>query len=238
MQKSKTFDEIVSGNGPEAEVWIHLYSGLDLAEMELDRFSEEARALMTKLGERIFSQRTNLTAAPDDSFAGVSQQLLQFPWLKYAADLAFAWEAVGRAEKALDRYVELQPILTRYKLSDSAAKYLQEAGRTFLFSFDAACVAFCNAALEQTLRDVLVGARVVTERDLKRNQRTAAALLEQALQAKLLPEGAEQAARDLISKRNALMHRNFESLKDDALKAMEHLGVVLQALGRQIATDA
>ena len=111
MEKAKTLDEIFSGDGAKFEVWNHLYSGLDMARMELDCLSEKARAVLTNFGKQIFSQRTNLTVAPDDSFAGLSQEALQVPWLKYAADLAFAGEAVGRAEKALDRYVELQSIL-------------------------------------------------------------------------------------------------------------------------------
>lgn len=238
MGKDKTLDEIFSGDGPKFEVWNHLYSGLDLARMELDCLSEKGRAALTKFGERIFSQRTNLTVAPDDKFTDMSQQLLEVPWLKFAADCAFAEEALDRAVKALDRYLELEPILTRYKLTDLAAKCLQEAGRTFLFSFDAACVAFCSAALEHTLRDALVDARIITRRDLQRRQCTAYTLLAMATQAKLLPEAAEQAASDLIAKRNVVMHRRFENLKDEALKAMEHLGVVLQDLGRLRASDA
>lgn len=238
MEKDKTFDEIFSGDGPKFEVWNHLYSGLDLARAELDSLSEKGRAVLTKFGEQIFSQRTNLTVAPDDRFADFSQQALEVPWLKFAADIAFAEEAVDRAAKALDRYVELQPILTRYKLTDLAAKCLQEAGRTFLFSFDAACVAFCSAALEQTLRDALVDARIITMRELQRRRCTAYTLLAMATQAKLLQEAAERAASDLIAKRNVVMHRRFEGLKDEALKAMEDLGVVLQELGRVRASDA
>jgi len=238
MEKDKTLDEIFSGDGPQFEVWNHLYSGLDLARMELDCLSEKARTVLTKFGEQIFSQRTNLTVAPDDRFADFSKQALEVPWLKFAADIAFAEEAVDRAAKALDRYVELQPILTRYRLTDLAAKCLREAGRTYLFSFDAACVAFCSAALEQTLRDALVDARIITRRELQRRRCTAYTLLAMATQAKLLPEAAEQAASDLIATRNVVMHRRFEGLKDEALKAMEHLGVVLQDLGRLRASDA
>jgi len=238
LEKDKALDEIFTGNGPEFEVWNHLYSGLDLARVELDKLSEEGRGILTRFGQRVFSQRTSLTVEPDDTFAAFSQQALDVPWLKFAADMAFAEQAVCRAEKALVRYVELQPILTRYKLSDVASKYLQEAGQTFLFSFDAACVAFCNAALEQTLRDLLVDANVMTNRELQRSQSTANTLLERAARENLLPEAAEQAARDLIAKRNKVMHRRFENLKEDALKAMEHLAIVLQYLGRLRASDA
>jgi hypothetical protein len=177
MEKDKAFDEVFSGNGPEFEVWNHLYSGLDLARAELDNLSEKGRTILTRFGERVFSQRTTLTVEPDNTFAAFSQQALDVPWLKFAADIAFAQEAVCRAEKALVRYVELQPILTCYKLSDLASKYLKEAVQTFLFSFDVACVAFCNAALEQTLRDILVDANVMTSREIQRSQCTANTLI-------------------------------------------------------------
>ncbi len=78
----------------------------------------------------------------------------------------------------------------------------------------------------------------VGRRELQRRRSTAYTLLAMATQAKLLPEAAEQAASDLIAKRNVVMHRRFEGLKDEALKAMEHLGVVLQELGRLRASDA
>ena len=223
MEPDKALDS------PEHEVWNHLYSGLDLAKMELDCLSEKERTALIKFGDYIFSQRTNLTAVPDDSFADLPQQVLERPWLKFAADIAFAEEALGRAAQALDRYIELKPILTRYKLTDLAAKCLQEAGRTFLFSFDAACVMFCSAALEQTLRDKLVDEGIIA----MCSRYTARKLLKKANQKKLLPEAAEQAASDLIDMRNEVIHRRFEALKDEALKAMDYLGVVLQELGRQ-----
>jgi hypothetical protein len=238
MTTDKNFEKILSGDGPEFDVWVHLTSGLDQARWELDSLPEKIRTLLARFGEHILLQRTNLTVAPDDTFAELSQDALEFPWLKFAADLAFAEEAVGRATEALDRYIQLQPILTRYKLGNLAAKYLREAGRTFLFAFDAACVAFCSAALEQTLRDTLVDAGTITQRELQRDRPTAFTLLAKARQAKLLGEAAEQAASDLIAKRNTLMHRQFDSLKDEVLKAMELLGVVLQELGRLRATDA
>lgn len=193
---------------------------------------------MTRFGEHILSQRTNLTAAPDDTSIEWSQHALEHPWLKFAADLAFAEEAVGRATEALDRYLLLQPILTRYRLSEMASNYLQEAGRTFLFSFDAACVAFCSAALERALQDALVGAGAITRPELRRVRPTAFSLLARARQAKLLGNASERAASDLIAKRNTVMHRYFSGLKDEALKALEHLGVVLQELGRMRASDA
>jgi hypothetical protein len=156
MEDDKTLIEILSETSPRFDVWVHLESGLELADDEFDRLPKKVRTFLKKFGEKLFSQRTDMTGAPDDEFPDLSERLLQLPWPKFAADIAFAQEAIHRATNALYRYVELQPILTRYSLSKAAAKYLREAGRAFLFSFDAASIAFCGAALEKTLEDALV----------------------------------------------------------------------------------
>ena len=223
MTRMETDEEL---GGPEFEMWNHLESGLDRARMELDCFSEEDRTILTKFRERIFSQRTNLIVEPDDKFAALSPLLLKDPWIKFAVDIAFAEQSLARAGNAFDRYVKLQPILTHYKLTDLAKKCLQEAGQMFIFSFDAGCVAFCSAVLEQTLRDEL---------ERKNNRDSARHLLQLANQKELLSREAEQAAHDLIDKRNEVIHRRFEALEDEALNAMEQLGVVLQELGQRSA---
>lgn len=238
MTHKDDFDQIFSHKGPKFDVWVHLHSDLDHARFELDVLPESARNALEQFGERLRAQRTGLTTAPDDRFADLPQESLRVPWLKFAADIAFAEEAIDRAVNALQRYVELQPILTRYRLSDRAATYLQEAAHAFLFSFDAACIAFCSSALEQTLKDLLVDAKVVTQRDLDHDRPTAHGLLRRASEARLLGRASEDAARSLITKRNCVMHRSFDGMKQDALQAIEKLGIVLQELGRILATDA
>lgn len=238
MTQKDDFDQILSHKGPTFDVWVHLHSGLDQARFELDVLPERARHALARFGEQLRAQRTGLTTAPDDRFADLAQESLRVPWLKFAADIAFAEEAVDRAVAALERYVELQPILTRYRLSDRAATYLQEAARAFLFSFDAACIAFCSSALEQTLKDLLIDAQITSQRDLDRDRPTAHGLLHRASQARLLGRPSEDAARALITKRNSVMHSSFDGIKQDAVQAIEKLGIVLQELGRFRATDA
>lgn len=228
MTRMETDEEL---GGPEFEMWNHLESGLDRARMELDCFSEEDRTILTKFRERIFSQRTNLIVEPDDKFAALSPLLLKDPWIKFAVDIAFAEESLTRAGNAFDRYVKLQPILTRYKLTDLAAKCLQEAGWAFLFSFNTACVEFCKMVLEQTLRKELVDAGSITEEQSKKD--TVGGLLTKARKGRLLPEATEQAAKVLITIRNEVIHRRFEALEEEALNAIDQLSVVLQELGRR-----
>ncbi len=230
MTRMETDEEL---GGPEFEMWNHLESGLDRARMELDCLSEEDRTILTKFSKRIFSQRTNLIVASDDKFAPLSPLLLEEPWIKFAVDIAFAEEFLARAGNVFDRYVKLKPILTRYELTNLAAKCLQEAGWTFLFSFDAACVEFCKMVLEQTLRKELIDAGSITEEQSKKN--TVGGLLTKARKERLLPEATEQAAKDLITMRNEVIHRRFEALENEALKAMDKLGVVLQELGQRSA---
>lgn len=217
----EALEAVIDNGGPEFDVWNHLYSGLDLAMMELDSLPEKARTVLTEFGEQIFSQRTNLTVAPNDDLARLSKLALDIPWIKFTADIAFAKEAMSRATEALDRYVELQPILTNYTLTDLAAQCLQKAGQMFIFSFDAGCVVFCSAVLEQTLRHEL---------EQQNNRKGARHLLNLANEKKLLSKEAKQAANDLIDKRNEVIHQRFDAHKDEALKSMDHLCIVLQEL--------
>ena len=217
-------------NGPEFEVGIHLESGLDMARNELDGLSEDLRTWLTVLGKQIVSLQTNLVADEDNKLADVSRTLLEEPWIKYVSDLAFAEDAVTRASAGFDRYVELRPILTCYELSEVATKCLQEAGRMFLFSFDNGCVTFCGSALEQTLRKALKDAgHTPGEKD------TIGPLIKKACECNLLSPEGEKAARNLKCTRNDVIHRPFmvegEDLKNEALKAMDNLGKILEALG-------
>ena len=145
-------------DGPEFEMWNHLHSGVDQARMELAGLPEELRRWLTEFGVEIMSLRTNLVAETDNRLADLSATLLQDPWIKFSADIAFAEEAVIRTSAGFDRYVELRPILTSYELPEVAAKCLIEAGRMFLFSFDNGCIMSCGATLEQILREELENA--------------------------------------------------------------------------------
>ncbi len=218
-------------DGPEFEMWNHLYSGIDQARTELNELPENTRARLTELGVEIMSLRTNLVAQRDNQLADLSPMLLQDPWIKFSADMAFAEDAVTRASAGFDRYVDLRPILTAYELSDVAAKCLEEAGQLFLFSFDSGCVVFCGAALEQTLRKAIEDAgHTPRERD------TIGPLIKKAYECNLLSEGAKQAACELKSTRNDVLHRPFmvvaQDLRSKAIEAMDNLGKVLEALGQ------
>ncbi len=50
-----------------------------------------------------------------------------------------------------------------------------------------------------------------------------------------IEEEAEQAAKVLITMRNEVIHRRFEALEEEALNAIDQLGVVLQELGQRSA---
>ena len=128
--KGMDLDEAM--DGPKFEVCNHLHSGLDLARMELEDFPEDTRTFLTNLGKQIYTLQIDLVAEEKNRVADVSPTLLQHPWIKFASDIAFAEEALGRLSAVFNRYLELRPVLTSYELSDEAAKCLQEAGRMFL----------------------------------------------------------------------------------------------------------
>ena len=79
-------------DGPEFEAWNHLQKALDLASRELDGFPEQQRTWLKTLGKEIVSVQTNLVADEGNRLADVSRLLLNDPWIRFAADLAFAEE--------------------------------------------------------------------------------------------------------------------------------------------------
>ena len=111
------------------------------------------------------------------------------------------------------------------------------SGADVPYSFDSGCVTFCGAALEQTLRKVLENAgNTPGERD------TIGCLITKASKCKLLSEEAGQAAHELKSARNDVIHRPFKAFKGDdlkgeSLKAMGNLGKVFEALGRDLSVE-
>jgi hypothetical protein len=222
---------------PRFEVWNHLHSGLDLARMEFDDLGKREKEALDNFAEVVFARRAALTAPPEDQEVHeLEGRLLEHPWFKHAADIRFAEEAVWRGTGALSRYLELRPILTRLQLSQRSQTYLGEAVQTFLFHFDAACIAFCEATLEQVLKEALVRSGVYTDRQLRRDQPTGMSLL---IKAKGLLTDSYDLAKNLIEERNRVMHRDMgdqQALHDRALGSIAALGATLQQLGRVLGT--
>jgi hypothetical protein len=193
--------------------------------MEFEHLGENEKRVLEKFAELVFARRLKLAGLPEDQEIYEQEgRLLEDPWFKHAVDLRFAEEGIGRATGALDRYLDLRPILTRLRLSERSRTYLAEAVHTFLFGFDAACIAFCGATLEQVLKEALI-----------RSERpTGHTLLKRAEEKKLIADSYES-AKKVLDERNRIMHQDMSKrdvIQHRALQNIGALGSTLQELGK------
>ncbi len=133
---------------PEFEVWNHLESGLQSARDEFRSVDPELRELVERLAEVIADAR-GLLILPTSRTPLLSAEgnLLNHPWIKHATDIRIAEEGISRANEALDRYQAMKPAVAARSLPQPVVRYLKEAAATYLFGFDAACIALCRATL-------------------------------------------------------------------------------------------
>lgn len=109
--------EEVSENpdGPEFEVWNHLWSGVDMAAQELRALDPKWRSTVEKIGKIIVSARTGLSqqaATVEADILSLEDDLLEDPWIRHAAEIEIAGDAIGKAEVALKRYFKIRPAIT------------------------------------------------------------------------------------------------------------------------------
>ena len=103
-----------------------------------------------------------------------------------------------------------------------------------MFGFDAACIAFCGATLEQVLKEALIRSGECNEKQLRQDRPTALGLLKKAEEKKLITDSYE-AARKVFEDRNLIMHQhigNKDALLKHAIENIAALGSTLQELGR------
>lgn len=230
-----SLQDIWPDEGPEIEVWNHIYTGLTLAEEELDYLPENVRSFTERIAEILLFNRTKviLTKA-DKDWAELDNELLSLPWIRYATDLEIASEGIDRATKALDRYVELRPTVALDAIPEKAKPYIREAIHTYIFGFDAACIALCRAVLEQLLKYCLVSLSIYTEPQLRREKPGAGTLLQKAKQSDLISNTYERAVQ-VIRRGDELMHSHVsderilrqlaaDSVREFTIVAVELLG--------------
>lgn len=199
--------------GPEIEVWNHIHTGVDLAEQELDVLPEPLRTITESVGKALVELRSDLVAeSAKEELVEADEDLLANPWIRYAADLHIATEALIRAVHALERYLDIKPVAAAERLPENAQTYVREATRTFIFGFDAACIALCRAALEQMLKERLVSSAALTAGQLRRNKHSAGSALENAKRAKLI-SGTYRAAKAVIERGDTVMHSHIYDKK-------------------------
>src|SRR2546422_858080 len=216
---------------PQSEVWSHLEGGLQQARDELRALDPGVRDSVERIAAALGSTRGFLILPESKAnLLSVEGSLLKYPWIRHATDIEIAEEGISRANEALKRYVTLRPAISARALPQSAIDYLKEAAASYLFGFDAACIALCRATLERLLKEFLVTKRIYTEPQLKREQPTAGTLLEKAKQAGF--RGAEyHAAKRVVERGDHVLHRSIHEkriLKKTASDSVNDL--VLAAL--------
>jgi hypothetical protein len=135
----------------------------------------------------------------------------------------------------LARYEELRRARLPPRLSQRSSSYVKEAVHTYLFGFDAACVAFCGAAVEQQVKDACVRAALYTEYTMRRAEkggRGGMTFLEEANRGGLITETYE-VAREILRRRNTVLHRGMdtdEQLSEEAARTLLGMSKVFHEL--------
>jgi hypothetical protein len=219
-------------DGPEYNLWLHLESGLDAAMMELDALTDESRASLEWLAQAIVLGRDQLAIRPKSVEAKlllVDDVLLADKWVRFAVELIIARRGVARSEKALRRFIRINPLSTLRALPLRAEGYVREAMETFAFGFDAACIALVCASFEQLMKDELVRQGRFTEPQLRRERLTAEGLLAKARQASIVSTSSSAAER-LVKKRNNVMHEHLYDDKVSEQQALDSLTELLSVI--------
>jgi hypothetical protein len=229
--------------GPEFEVWNHLWSSIDMADMEYRVLGDDRRRQVIRIGERITDARAMLARAPgteEAAFLELEVDLLADPWVRFSAELHLAKDAIGRGQTALRRYFAISPVVTERPLPPRAAPYVVEVVNTFAFGFDAACIALCRATFEQLMKEELVTRGILTEPQLRRSLFTADTLLQHALRADVIVH-SRRAAEALVFKGNTVMHKSLYQDKISEQQAADSiaqlLDVLREVLGEASATE-
>jgi hypothetical protein len=218
--------------GPEFEVWNHLLTGIDTAQNEMRALDEKTRLVTERRGKFLVDLRAQLTL-PSNSFEAdfleFDSDFLADPWVRHAAEIELAREAISRATTALERYFKLRPIITKKALPERAARYMAEVVRTYAYGFDVACIALCRATLEQVLKDELVERGVYSETDIQKKKLTAGPLLDLAKAKAILLRSFDSADR-IIKKGNTVMHQFLYDSKVLPQQAVDSIAQLLEVL--------
>lgn len=218
--------------GPEFEVWNHLWSGVDHAEMEMRALDEKNRQFATRIGKLLVDIRAQLTLESgtlEANFLEFDSDFITDAWVRHAAEIELARDAISRANQALDRYFRLRPVITTKALPERAARYIAEVVRTFAYGFDAACIALCRATLEQVLKDELVGRGVYTAPQLRREKPTAGTLLQNAKRAGVFNHTFDSADK-IVRKGDTVMHDFIYDEKIIAQQAVDSITQLIDVL--------
>ena len=243
---------------PEFDVWNHLDSGWQMAFDDLKRtVDSDVLTLVQDIAHLVYGAQRRLIVPMDSEWLrGAAKRLLptvtevdgekiiratlaameegRLPLVRYAVELEVASEGIGRANRALSRASLLKPMLGARELPERARRYLEDAVGTFLFGFDAACIAFCCSAFEQLGRHKLIQAGIWSEAHVRKSKPTAFTVLADLERATppLLTQ-SRAAADSLVRRRNQNLHSHLYDeriLKQSAVDSIDELLQVAREL--------
>lgn len=139
--------------GPRIEVWNHLWSAIDQSTNEFRDLDPQSQKMVERVGQLLAQGRTDFVLQPEALTAKLheaAQGLLEDVWVRHAAEIEIARLGVSRTDDALTRFLNLRPVVTPRPVPERAKRYIREVIDTYIFGFDAACIALCRAACEQT----------------------------------------------------------------------------------------
>ncbi len=220
-------------DGPEFAVWNHLESGWALADMELNKLGPAERRFVQEVAKALVQTRTELLLSPDrQSALPVLAEVLQHPRVRHAADLQLARIGIHRASRALERYLDLAPVIGTYRFTEKPLQYLNEVVQTYIFGFDAACIALAGATFERALHEVLVTYGLIqapqSDDDRTPSVSKLIAIAERS-NPQILPE-KDPSVKRLVELRDRIMHRHMwdaKIIRQVALGCIEDLSAVL-----------
>jgi hypothetical protein len=218
--------------GPEFEVWNHLESGLQLAADELDYLGDLEFGLVEAVSKLTSEMVLEFVSEKEkEELYSNLQGLMLDPWVKHGIEVNLARKTLSRASGALDRYRDLAPVFSSYELTKEQRRYLAEAIECYLLHFDAACIAFCGATIEQFLLHFCQDRGLIQPLCPEDRTPPFGQLLDRSEGS--LSESARKAAKRAGEHRNRVMHRQIwdpRILGNIALQSVGDLAEIVKAL--------
>ena len=227
---SQKEESLLPTEGPKLQVRHHLEAALQCVSMEIDPLSPLARAAVESVATHVVEMRSGLAVDPTikDALAA-HPRIFKDPWFRFGVEAELARMGIAKTAEALERLEAIEPVVSSHEPSERAATYIREVTQTFVFGFDAACIALCGAAIEQLLKQTLLARGVYTERQLKLERPTAGELLK-----KVGLKSAGSVAAKALRDRNAIMHKSIwdpRTLRRIAFLCIRAVAGVIEELG-------
>ncbi len=227
--------DATAGSDSGGSVWGYLDDAVDNARGELlEDLDPERQKIVDALADVLIRSHEQLSARKSAklSFREV-KKAASHPWVSITLDLRFASDATVRVRGWRKRFDLLDPAEVTKMASPQVREYTAEATWTFLYGFDAPCIALCRATLEQILKEVLVTGGEYTGPRLRRERPDLGTLIESVRRLRRLGKTWTDSATGIAERGNTALHRHLFEKKirpQQAAKSLTDLVGVVAAL--------